>query len=170
MTPLDFRTDLLPLKDKIFRLGLRLTFNREEAEDLTQDTLIKVWNLRDELTEVKSLEAYCLTVCRNMALDRMARKEQSNVSLEAEEVDVIDNAFNPEEKAEHDDRLRRVEKIFETLPERLRTVLQLRDIEGMSYAEAASVMGITETLFKVTLHRARQAVKTQYEKMDDYGL
>ena len=52
----------------------------------------------------------------------------------------------------------------------MRTALQLRDIEGMSYAEAAKAMDLSEDLFKVTLHRARKAIKTQYEKIENYAL
>lgn len=170
MKQIDFRQDLLPLKDKIYRMGLRITLNAQEAEDLTQETLIRAWNKREELGHVANIEAFCITICRNLALDAMARKEQSNLSIENEQTDVFDSARTPEEQLEHDDKLSKVHRIFNNLPERLRTAVQLRDIEGMSYAEAATAMGITEDLFKVTLHRARKAIKTQYEKIDNYGL
>lgn len=172
MKKIDFRQDLLPLKDKIFRLAFRVTLNTQEAEDLTQDTLVRVWSKREELSDVKSLEAFCITVCRNMALDRVKRTERSNLSLDDEgtTTDAYDNEPAPDERMEHDERLRRVHQLFNALPERLRTALQLRDIEGMSYAEAAQAMGVSEDLFRVTLHRARKAIKTQYEKIENYGL
>ncbi len=172
MKKIDFRQDLLPLKDKIFRLAFRVTLNTQEAEDLTQDTLVRVWSKREELSDVKSLEAFCITVCRNMALDRVKRTGRSNLSLDDEgtTTDAYDNEPAPDERMEHDERLRRVHQLFNALPERLRTALQLRDIEGMSYAEAAQAMGVSEDLFRVTLHRARKAIKTQYEKIENYGL
>lgn len=170
MRQIDFRQDLLPLKDKIYRVGLRITLNAQEAEDLTQDTLLRAWNKRDELLKVSNIEAFCITICRNLALDLIARKDQRNVSLEGEQTDAYDLARTPEEQLEHKDKLNKVNQIFNALPERLRTAVQLRDIEGMSYAEAASVMNMSEDLFKVTLHRARKAIKTQYEKLDNYGL
>lgn len=170
MKAIDFRRDLLPLKDMIYRLGLRLTGRTQEAEDLTQDTLVKVWNLRDRLGEVESLEAYCLTVCRRMALDRLARKEQSNLSLDESLHDTLDTDRTPEEQVAYDDRLEKVKQLFNALPERLKTAIQLRDIEGLTYKEAALVMETTEDNFKVILHRARKTVKAQYEKIDSYGL
>lgn len=171
MKQLDFRHDLLPLKDKIYRLGLRITLNPQEAEDLTQDTLIKVWSRRDELSEVNSLEAYCITICRNLALDRMARKENDNLSLDLAETDPLDlGTRTPDEQLAYEDKLRTVNQLFNALPERLRTALQLRDIEGLSYQEAAEAMEMTEANFKVTLHRARKAIKLQYEKIEQYGL
>lgn len=60
MKTIDFRYDLLPLKDKVFRLALRITQSREEAEDITQDTLLKAWERREELAGVKSIEALSL--------------------------------------------------------------------------------------------------------------
>lgn len=170
MKPIDFRKDLLPLKDKIYRMGLRLTLNTQEAEDLTQDTLIRAWSRREELAQVKSIEAYCITVCRNLALDRMARKENANRSLQTEDAETQDTARTPEEQLEHDERLHRVHELFCALPERQRTALQLRDIEGMTYAQAAEAMGTSEEAFKVTLHRARKTIKEQYEKIENYGL
>ena len=170
MKPIDFRLDLLPLKDKIYRTGLRITLNAQEAEDLTQDTLLRVWSKRDYLQQVGSIEAYCLAVCRNLALDRMAKRENGNLSLEAEQTDAPDNAWTPQEQMEHEEELQRVHQLFNRLPEKFRTALQLRDIEGMTYRQAAEAMNMTEELFKVTLHRARKNLRTDYEKDDRYGL
>ena len=52
MQEISFRNDILPLKDKLFRLALRITSDRAEAEDVVQETLIRVWNKRDEWTPV----------------------------------------------------------------------------------------------------------------------
>lgn len=170
MKPIDFRLDLLPLKDKIYRTGLRITLNAQEAEDLTQDTLLRVWSKRDDLQQVGSIEAYCLAVCRNLALDRMAKRENGNLSLEAEQTDAPDNARTPQEQMEHEEELQRVHQLFNRLPEKFRTALQLRDIEGMTYRQAAEAMNMTEELFKVTLHRARKNLRSDYEKDYHYGL
>lgn len=170
MKPIDFRLDLLPLKDKIYRTGLRITLNAQEAEDLTQDTLLRVWSKRDDLQQVGSIEAYCLAVCRNLALDRMAKRENGNLSLEAEQTDAPDNARTPQEQMEHEEELKRIHQLFNRLPEKFRTALQLRDIEGMTYRQAAEAMNMTEELFKVTLHRARKNLRSDYEKDYRYGL
>lgn len=170
MKAIDFRQDLLPLKNKIYRLALRLTLNAQEAEDLTQDTLIRAWNRRTALEAVENVEAWCLAVCRNLALDHMARKENGNLTLDTAQTDAPDNTPTPDEQMERDERMKRVHDIFNALPEKWRTALQLRDIEGLSYREAAEAMNTTEEVFKVTLHRARKAVRTQYEKIESYGL
>ena len=170
MQDIDFRYDLLPLKNKLFRLALRITLDSAEAEDVTSDTLIKVWNKREELRGVGSIEAYCMTVCRNLALDRHEKKEAQNLSLEANEIDAADNSFTPDEQLERDEKLRKVHELFNQLPERQRTIMQLRDIEEKSYREIATIMGVSEEVVKVTLFRARQAIRKQYDKIENYGL
>lgn len=170
MQDIDFRYDLLPLKNKLFRLALRITLDSAEAEDVTSDTLIKVWNKREELRGVESIEAYCMTVCRNLALDRHEKKEAQNLSLEANEIDAADNSFTPDEQLERDEKLRKVHELFNQLPERQRTIMQLRDIEEKSYREIATIMGVSEEVVKVTLFRARQAIREQYDKIENYGL
>ena len=170
MQDIDFRYDLLPLKKKLFRLALRITLDSAEAEDVTSDTLIKVWNKREELRGVESIEAYCMTVCRNLALDRHEKKEAQNLSLEANEIDAADNSFTPDEQLERDEKLRKVHELFNQLPERQRTIMQLRDIEEKSYREIATIMGVSEEVVKVTLFRARQAIRKQYDKIENYGL
>ena len=170
MPDIDFRTDLLPLKNKLFRLALRITMDTMEAEDVVEDTLIRVWQKRAELQYVRSLEAYCLTVCRNLALDRHDKREAQNLSLAETEIDAADTAPTPHDKLVATDRLTQVRRIFETLPERQRTVVQLRDIEGLSMREIAEIVGATEDVVKVTLHRARKTMRSQLELLENYGL
>ena len=68
MKNISFRDDILPLKNQLFRLALRITLNRFEAEDIVQDTLIKVWNRRSDWEDIDSIEAFSLTICRNLSI------------------------------------------------------------------------------------------------------
>ncbi len=170
MNTINFRYDLLPLKDKLFRLALRITLDTAEAEDVTQDTLIRVWEKRNELQDIRSLEAFTLTICRNLALDRSQKREAQNISIDEMPADAPDITPGADEKIEQDERLQRVHELFNRLPETQRTAIQLRDIEGKSYKEVADIMGISEDNVKVTLFRARQAIRLQYTKIENYGL
>ena len=84
MKKISFRNDILPLKNELYRLALRITLNPAEAEDIVQETLIRVWNRRDKWDELESIEAFCLTICRNIALDKLKRAENQNQSLQDE--------------------------------------------------------------------------------------
>lgn len=143
MQEISFRDNILPLKDKLFRLALRITFDRAEAEDIVQDALIKVWNKRDEWGELESIEAYCLTVVRNLAIDRSQKKEAQNLTLTPETQEMPDTQ-TPESQFERNEQFQLVHRLVNELPEKQRTIVQLRDIEGKSYKEIADVLGITE--------------------------
>ena len=166
MREISFRNDILPLKDKLYRLALRITFDSAEAEDIVQDTMIRVWNKRDEWTQFDSIEAYCLTVARNLAIDRSQKLESQNVELTPETQEMPDT-LTPDRAYE---QLRLVHHLINELPEKQRTIVQLRDIEGKSYKEIADVLQLTEEQVKVNLFRARQRIKLKYSEIDNYGL
>ena len=170
MKEISFKNDVLPLKDKLFRLALRITLNREEAEDVVQDTLIKVWNSRERWLELESIEAYSLTIARNLSLDRMKKLDNNNGYLEEEKVDRQDQSYTPSERMIQKDKLDIVRKMINELPEKQRTCLQLRDIEGKQYKEIADILNITEDQVKVNIFRARQTIKQRFQQFDRYGL
>lgn len=78
MKNISFRNDVLPLKNELYRLALRITLNSAEAEDIVQDTLIKVWNKRDDWQNINSIEAFSLTICRNISLDRLKKRDNQH--------------------------------------------------------------------------------------------
>ena len=169
MQEISFRNDILPLKDKLFRLALRITLDRAEAEDVVQDTLIRVWNRRDEWAQFDSMEAYCMTVARNLAIDRSQKMETQHIGLTPETQEMPD-ALTPDRQLEDHERLRLVHRLVNELPEKQRTILQLRDIEGRSYKEIADLLQLSEEQVKVNLFRARQRVKLKYNEIETYGL
>ena len=170
MKKVSFRNDVLPLKNELFRLALRITLNRVEAEDIVQDTLIKVWDRRFEWESIDSIEAFSLTVCRNLSLDRLRKKENSNDSLEDVNIAEPVASSNPQDRMIQEDRVSLVRQIIDSLPEKQRSCMQLRDFEGKSYKEIAQVLDITEEQVKVNIFRARQMVKQKDLKLDNYGL
>ena len=170
MKEISFRNDVLPLKNKLFRLALRITLNREEAEDVVQDTMIKVWNARERWQDLESIEAFSLTIARNLSLDRIKKKENQNDSIENEKIEQPDTASTPSERMIQKDKLDIVRKMIDELPEKQRSCLQLRDIEGKAYREIAEILEITEEQVKVNIFRARQTVKRRFQQFDRYGL
>lgn len=169
MQEISFRDDILPLKDKLFRLALRITFDRAEAEDVVQDTMIRVWNKREEWTQFGSIEAYCLTVAKNLAIDRSQKKEVQNVEL-TPEMEEESEASGPYDQLINKERMSIIHRLINELPEKQRLIMQLRDIEGESYKEIAKILNLTEEQVKVNLFRARQKVKQRYLEIDEYGL
>ena len=169
MQEISFRNDILPLKDKLFRLALRITLNRAEAEDVVQDTMLRVWNKRDEWQQFESVEAYCLIVAKNLAIDRIQKKEAQNVEI-TPEMEEEAAASGPHDQLVNEERMRIIHRLVDELPEKQRLIMQLRDIEGESYKEIARILNLTEEQVKVNLFRARQKVKQRYIEIDEYGL
>ena len=167
MKEISFRDDILPLKDKLFRVALRITFDRAEAEDIVQETLIKVWNKREEWNSLESIEAYCLTLTKNLAID-MREKMDARTEELTEQHDRTQDDANPHEELEQKERLMWVHRLMEELPEKQRTIMQMRDIEEKSYQEIAEALDITQEQVKVNLFRARQKVKQGFIRLDAY--
>ena len=162
-----FRNDILPLKDKLFRLALRITLNPADAEDVVQETMIKVWNRRNNWDAIDNIESFCLTVCRNLAVDKTRYMGNQTLSIEMEKEPSDDSHHaNPEEQVVQRDRIRLVRQLINQLPEKQRSCMQLRDIEGKSYKDIAAILDISEEQVKVNIFRARQTIKEKFSRVD----
>ena len=158
-----FREDILPLKDKLFRLALRITLSRDEAEDVVQDTMLRLWEQRDVWPSIQNMEAYATTLCRNMALDRCKAARQSNLSLN-EELDSPIDATTPLDILDSRQRVEHLHRLIDSLPEVQRSIILLRDIEGRPYDEIATQLSLSLSQVKVYLHRARMRLRAEAER------
>lgn len=164
---MNFSHDILPLKNVLFRTALRITLNREEAEDAVQDTLLKLWERRDELSSIQNIEAFAITAVRNLVLDRMALAHNQTLSLSAhgeghEEVPPTwdrPGEPTPHDTLEREQRISYLHRLISRLPEKQRTAIQLRDIEGKTYREIADIMSTTEADVKISIYRGRTFLK-----------
>ena len=165
MKTISFQSDILPLKNELYRMALRITMNAADAEDVVQETMMKVWNRRDQWNQIDSIEAFCLTICRNLSLDKVRRMDNQTQSLDAA-YDPKDHgvASNPEEQAIQSDRIRLVRQMISQLPEKQRSCMQLRDMEGKSYKDIATILDITEEQVKVNIFRARQTIREKFKR------
>ena len=158
MENISFRTTVLPLSDRLFRLALRITMNKAEAEDVVQDTLLRVWECRGQWEQIGSLEAFAIATCRNRALDVTKRAGRNARSLD--EIDSGQRSTaNAQSELEAREEISLIRRLMDDLPELQRTIMLLRDIEGQSYQEIAQALGISETQVKVYLHRARTKIR-----------
>ena len=156
---MNFTTDILPLKNRLYRLALRITLSHEEAEDIVQDTMLKVWSRRDSWDMLESIEAYAMTICRNLSLDHMKRRSAQNLSLDAMPLDRPDNTDDPLQQLAWKNSIEQIKSLMNAMPEKQRTCMQLRDFEGKSYKEIALILGITEEQVKINIFRARKTIK-----------
>lgn len=96
--------------------------------------------------------------------------ENQNGSLEDEKTERPDASSNPSERMIQKDKLDIVKRMIDELPEKQRSCIQLRDIEGKAYKDIAQILGITEEQVKINIFRARQTIKQRFQQFDKYGL
>lgn len=153
------------MRDKMYRLALRVVKNEETAQDVVQDSFIKVWNKREKLAEIENKDAYCMTIARNMGIDKLRAKKLTTTDID-DQFDIKSKTADPERELVAKQELSIVMKVVNSLPENHRTVIQLRDIEGYSYKEISAMTGYSIEKVKVYLHRARTKLRQQIKKSD----
>ena len=168
MNQKDFVQLILPFRDKLFRLAKRLLISTEEAEDATQEVLVKLWNKNSVLIDYKSTEALAMTITKNYCLDQLKSKRASN--LQITHTNYKDPQRSIDEKAEDNDNLQWVEKIINQLPEQQRLLIQLRDIEQYDYTEIAQIVEMTESAIRTTLSRTRKTIREKMQQKHNHGI
>ena len=166
MTIKEFKIKLLPLKNKLFRLSLSILNNRDDAEDAVQEVYIKIWEMQHKLNSLKNIEAFMMTVTRNLCLDKIKSKRNKFLTLNE---DIAKHEFsNPYEITEQADLVVRVKKIMQQLPEQQRTIIHLRDIEGYDFNEIIEITGWDMNYLRVNLSRGRKRIKETILKLQHY--
>jgi len=163
----EFLNTILPCKNTLYRLAKRLLVSSDEAEDAVQEVFLKLWKVRDKINNYKSPEAFAITVTKNYCLDRLKSKQASNLKIVHNN---YKNSENIERTIEGNEGVELVTKIMETLPEKQKIIMQLRDIEQFEFAEISQMLEINETAIRVALSRARKVVREQLIKQYNYGI
>jgi RNA polymerase sigma-70 factor (ECF subfamily) len=155
--------------DRLYRLALGILDQPQEAEDVVQETCLKALTHSPEFAGRSSIGTWLYRIAYNTSLEHLRRKEASPLppedgSLEEENPSIpMPGNFvewqTPEALAIGSEDRAVLAGQIQSLPEKLRTVFVLRDIEEVSTAEAAEILGITESLVKVRLHRARLSLR-----------
>ena len=164
----EFVLMVAPFKDKVFRLAKRLLVSTEEAEDATQEVLVKLWNRNKNLSGYNSVEALAMTMTKNYCLDQLKSKRNGNLKIVS--INYEDKEPGLEKKIEDLDSLNWVEKIMNQLPIQQRLILQMRDIEQYEFEEIAKILDMKEPAIRVTLSRARKTVRDYITEKHKYGI
>lgn len=164
----EFVNRVMPFKDKLYRMAKRLLVSREEAEDATQEILMRLWSRKTDFGKYRSLEAFAMTMTKNFCLDRLKSKQATTLKLVHSNYQ--DDRTGLQEQLEAKDSVEWVERIIENLPEQQKMVLQLRDIEEYDYDEIGKLLEMKPTAVRVTLSRARKAVRKELMQKHSYGI
>lgn len=156
MTIETFKEKAQTMRPMMMATALRIVGDRTEAEDLVQDALLRLWQLRDE--PIRNVEAMAKVVVRHLGYD-VVRRRHEQVSIE--EVDMMDASLSDG----LDDEGEQMMAFVRQLPTMQQTILRLRHEEGMEMKEMAELIGVTEEAVRQSLSRARRKILEQYGKI-----
>ncbi len=163
----EFKSKVLPVKDRLYRLALHMLRSVPEAEDTLQDVMVKLWDKRQQLDDYRSIEAFAVTITKNLCLDRLKSKKHKN-QLDVQEMEIDSGFITPYKRVELSDSMKVMMRAFEALPEQQRLLISLRDIEGFSYEEISEQTGLEVNNIRVGLSRARKKARALYLKIEGY--
>jgi len=164
----EFIRMITPFKDKLFRLSKRMLISTEEAEDATQEVLVKLWSKSETLKDYRSVEALAMTMTKNYCLDQLKSKRAGNLQIVHN--NFTDRQPGVQKQVEDADSWSWAEKAIESLPLQQKMILQMRDIEQYEFDEIAQVMDMNETAVRVALSRARKTIREYLTKTHNYGI
>lgn len=166
----------------IYRLGLKMLNNPQDAEDILQETFIKAYKHIGKFDGRSSVSTWLYRIATNEALMSLRKKRPDMISFDVpsinesepqEPMQIVDWCCLPEEEYLSSEGRLRLDEAAERLPESLRIVFVLRDIEGLSTRETAEVLDISEMAVKTRLSRARlrlrEDLSTYFGKLAEKG-
>lgn len=166
MVARDFKSSVLPVSKKLLRFATHFLKDADLARDVVQDVFLKLWQKKETLDEVENIEAFAMRMTRNRCLDILRNNREVPIDaetdrqLKAKTVDVHSSVELSETAAQ-------IARLIGKLPDLQRNVMQMRDIEQMTYDEIADLTGLQLNAIRVNLSRARKKVRDEFLKMNE---
>lgn len=157
MTPTEFEILARSLWPRLHSEALRITGNAEEAADVAQDSMLKLWSIRHKLDKMRSVEAFAVVMARNLAINAIRRCHPGR-DVELNEAIEAEGALSPEEILIEEQTLAEADAILASLPPAQQTLLRLRHHDGLDNAAIAALIGSSEGAVRTALSRARHKV------------
>ncbi len=158
MTRKEYNRAVEEFADNIYRFVLKHLKNKMLADDVVQDTYIKVWEKHETIEAVK-IKSYLFTTAYHCMVDVIKKEKRSG------SIDGYDKAAANNDAIQFDIK-ETLNKALDTLPEIQKTVIMLRDYEGYAYDEIAEITNLNESQVKVYIFRGRQTLKNYLKAIE----
>ena len=150
MTTEEFQQQAVELRKQLVGIAHKYMGNTDEAEDIAQDAMVKLWLMREQL--ILPIKGIASIVTRNLCIDALRKKHNTiDISKLSDEADFSDDG----------EQIEQMLKVIDSLPSTQRTILRMRHLQGMEMREIALVLGSTEVAVRKTLSRARKVVRNR---------
>jgi RNA polymerase sigma-70 factor (ECF subfamily) len=162
-------------KDKIFHLGYRMLNQKQEAEDVVQETFLRVYTNLDRYDENQKFSTWIYRIATNLCIDRL-RKRKPSYSIDAEMTDgegtdwhsmLASDAAGPDEELILSETQQNIREAIQTLPDKYKSVVILRYLHDMSLQEIGDVLEMPVTTVKTRVHRGREFLRKKLDS--EYG-
>jgi len=159
---------------QVYSVVFRMVRRREDAEDLTQETFVRMFRALARYDPNRPFAAWLFTIASRLAIDHIRRRKVTPISLtqreagsdEEYEIEIEDAGLKPDEFTTRNEEERRSEELIQSLPPHYRIVVMLRHQQDLSYEEIAESLHLPLGTVKARIHRARELLKTKLEKME----
>lgn len=156
MSKEEFTELYLPLRGALYRVAFFILESEDDAMDAVQDLYLKLLSSPDALETVRNPKAYCITLMRNICLDRVRKASRHP---DAEVMEAVSDESPADERMSDRQRIKDICQKLSSLPERERTVLRMKVFEDLSYDEIQKRTGIGYLSLRVLLSNARRKLK-----------
>jgi len=156
---------------RIFSLALRMVRQREDAQDLTQETFVRMFRAAERYDPNRPFAAWLFTIASRLCIDHLRRRRMKTVSLSQPEfesgeertMDVVDQGPGPDELTTRAEEEKRVQALIDSLPPHYKIVVMLRHQQDLAYDEIASALDLPLGTVKARIHRARLLLRGRLE-------
>lgn len=146
------------LRGNLLQQAIHYLDSAEDAEDAVQETLVKLWILKDNIPDAAKMRNMAMVVCRNVSLN-MLRDAKRSVPIETAEVVTMQGS--PQVQLEEWESRQKLKRSIESLTDKQRAILKMRNVENMSYADIAKIIGTSESSVRGMISKARLALLKQ---------
>ena len=160
----EFKQRFMPYHRMLYRVAFSLTGNVLDAEDLLQDTFMRMWQKREQLTSALVNEAYLIIMMRNLYMDR-ARVKTLDTSVPLESVCMASDPNRPDDKAERQNEAFLMKELIEHLPQKEKDIIRMYLLEELSYEEMEACTGMKQGNLRQIVSRTRNKLKEQFTKI-----